>query len=252
MNPKKFKPKQKDFSKTARGKVALERLKARWRLDNEDGEWEPESEPIVTPMLKAVPGGITFCIEALRAHDEDDSRQFLETWDACTRTDRALLRIEDIAHASGIGSLRLAEIAQTALFLYGDRQAQMILSASMPKVIRSTVKAATDEVPITATSIVDGEFITKVVGKTNGDTRAMEMLLKSRGILPIPKGSQIAIQVNAPKEEKQLESGHAWKYPEDRLKEITAITNPKQLEAGRVSTDTPIHFDHNKPMVFER
>jgi hypothetical protein len=253
MNPNKFKPKQKDFSKTARGKVALERLKARWRLDSEDGEWEPESEPIVTPMLKAVPGGITFCIEALRAHDEDDSRQFLETWDACTRTDRALLRIEDIAHASGIGSLRLAEIAQTALFLYGDRQAQMILSASMPKVIRSTVKAATDEVPITATSIVDGEFITKVVGKTNGDTRAMEMLLKSRGILPIPKGSQIAIQVNNPdREDKQPESGHEWKYPEDRLKEITAITNPKQLEASTSQTSEHIHFDTRRPVVFER
>ncbi|MFZ3343335.1 MAG: hypothetical protein WA213_20830 [Terriglobales bacterium] len=24
------------------------------------------------------------------------------------------------------------------------------------------------------------------------------------------------------------------------------------VEAGRVSTDSPIHFDHNRPMVFER
>jgi hypothetical protein len=175
-------------------------------------------------------------------------------YDQCSKTDRAHLRIEDIAHASGIGSLRLREIVGTALFIYADSQAQMILSASMPKVMRSTVKVATDEVPITATVIErDGAIVTKVVGKTNGDVRAMEMLLKSRGILPIPKGSQIAIQVNAgDKESKQLESGHTWKYPEDRLKEIVAVTNPKQLEASHVTTGEPIHFDHNKPMVFER
>ena len=246
MPPAKFKPKR-DKSKAAKSSAALARLKSRWELDSEDEDWEPESEPTITPMLKAVPGGVTFCLQALRAHDEDDARQFLDTWDQCTRTDRAVLTIEQIAHASGIGSLRLAEIVQTALYLYGDRQAQMILSASLPKVIRSTVKAATDEVPIMADTL-EGRV---VVGKTNGDTRAMEMLLKARGIVPIPKGSQIAIQVNSEKPDKS-DSSHTWKYPEERLKEITAITNPKQLEAPRTIASDHIHFDANRPMVFER
>jgi hypothetical protein len=249
MPPAKFKPKR-DKSKAGKATAALARLRDRWRTDQPDGydeDWEPESEPLITPMLKAVPGGITFCLQALRCHDEDDARDFLETYDQCTKSDRAVLTIEQIAHASGIGSLRLAEVIQTALYLYGDRQAQMILSASMPKVIKSTVKAATDEVPIVADTL-QGRV---VVGKTNGDTRAMEMLLKSRGILPIPKGSQIAIQVNTEKAEKQ-ETGHTWKYPEERLKEITAIINPKQLEAPRTVPSDRIHFDANRPMVFER
>jgi len=246
MPPAKFKPKR-DKSRANKASAALTRLHQRWELEVEDEDWDPESEPLITPMLKAVPGGITFCLQALRCHDEDDARDFLETYDQCTKSDRAVLTIEQIAHASGIGSLRLAEVIQTALYLYGDRQAQMILSASLPKVIKSTVKAATDEVPIVADTLA-GRV---VVGKTNGDTRAMEMLLKSRGILPIPKGSQIAIQVNTEKAEKQ-ETGHTWKYPEERLKEITAITNPKQLEAPRTVPSDRIHFDANRPMVFER
>ena len=55
-----------------------------------------------------------------------------------------------IAFAAGIGSLRLAEVAQTALFLYGTMKTKMLLSSAMPKVMKATIKAATDEVPITA------------------------------------------------------------------------------------------------------
>ncbi len=247
MPPAKFKTKR-DQTKSAKTKAALVRLQNRWNLENTDGEWAPQTELVITPGLKEIPGGIELCIRVLRFHDDDDARQFLEIYDQCSKIDRTYLRIEDIAHASGIGSLRLREIIGTALFLYADSQAQMILSASMPKVMKSTIKAATDEVPIVADTLV-GRM---VVGKTNGDVRAMEMLLKSRGILPIPKGSQIAIQVNTEKESKQLEGGHTWKYPEERLKEITAIANPKQLEAPRTIPSDRIHFDTNRPMVFER
>ena len=110
-------------------------------------------------------------------------------------------------------------------------QVQMMLAAGMPSVVARSMKQAK-----TAKGYADREW-----------------MLKAGKILPIPKGAQTAIQINAPvAETKQLEGGHTWKYPEDRLKEIVAVTNPKQLEAGRVSTDAPIHFDHNRPMVFER
>lgn len=246
MPPAKFKPARNKSNAELRRK-ALDRLKNRWNLENEEGEWEPETEPTITPMLQSVEGGIEHCITALRAHDDEDAAAFVEMWDQCTATDRKHLKIEEIAHAAGVGSLRLAEVTQTALYLYSERQTQMILSAAMPKVMTSTIKAATDQVPITA----DVGSKRVVVGHTNGDTRAMEMLLKARGVVPIPKGSQIAIQVNE-REPKQVESGHTWKYPEDRLKEIVAVTNPKQLEAGRVSTGELIRLDHNRPMVFER
>jgi hypothetical protein len=245
MNPKKFKPKR-DSTQAALRKAALLRLRQYWELNKEeDEEWQPESEPQVRAMLESVEGGIEHCIHTLRFHEDDDAKAFLEAYDAMPKTVRQVLSVEEIAHAAGIGSLRLTEIVQTALFLYGDRQTQMILSAAMPKVIRSTIKAATDEVPIVAD--VAGKKL--IVGHTNGDMKAAEMLLKARNVLPIPKGAQIAIQVNQQEKEEQP-SQHGWKWPEDRLKDITQVLNPKQLEASK-STDK-IHFDHRQPVVIER
>ena len=230
MPPAKFKP-ARDKSAAALRKKALERLHNRWNLDNEECEWEPQTEPVITPMLQAVEGGIEHCITALRAHEDEDAQAFVEMWDKCTATDRKHLKVEEIAHAAGVGSLRLAEVVNTALFLYGNMQVQMMLAAGMPQVVARSMRQAK-----TAKGYADREW-----------------MLKAGKILPIPKGAQTAIQINAPvAETKQLEGGHTWKYPEDRLKEIVAVTNPKQLEAGRVSTDAPIHFDHNRPMVFER
>ena len=230
MPPAKFKP-ARDKSNAELRRAALQRLQNRWNLDNEDGEWAPQTEPTVTPMLQSVEGGIDHCITVLRAHDDDDARAFIEMWDKCSKTDRMYLKLEDIAHAAGVGSLRLAEVCNTALFLYGNMQVQMMLAAGMPQVVARSMKQAK-----TAKGFADREW-----------------MLKAGKILPIPKGAQIAIQNNMPViEPKELESGHTWKYPEDRLKEIVAVTNPKQLEASHVTTGEPIHFDHNKPMVFER
>jgi hypothetical protein len=250
MPPAKFKPKR-DKSNAAKTAAALARLKARWEVDHEDEDWEPEKEPIITPMLKGVEGGIAHVLEALRAHDDDDAHAFISVYDELTASDRKVLGVESVAFAAGLSSLRLAEVAQTALFLHGQMKTKMLLSSAMPKVMRSTIKAATDEVPITAYDFDLGA--NTVVGKTNGDIRAMEMFHKMSGMMPIPKGSQIAIQVNAAeKEPKTIEAGHTWKYPEERLKEIVGITNPKQLDAPRTVASDHIHFDANRPMVFER
>jgi hypothetical protein len=232
MRPAKYRPKRQDnlTTRAAREK-ALARLENLWRLDNEGGEWEPETEPVITPMLKSVDGGIEHCIQALRAHD-DDARTFVEMWDRCTKTDRLHLTVEEIAHAAGVGSLRLAEVCQTALFLYGNMQTQMMLSAGLPQIVATSIKQA----------------------KRPKGYADREWMLKAGKILPIPKGSQTAIQINAgeSREEKESEGGHEWKYPEDRLKAIVSVINPKQLEAGKSSTGELIHFDQNKPVVFER
>lgn len=212
---------------------AIERLQGFWRLEAEDDDvWEPETEPIITPMLKSVDGGIEHCVQALRAHDDEDAQAFLEMWDRCTKTERTCLTVEEIAHASKVGSLRLAEVVQTALFLYGNMQTQMMLSAGLPAVVATSLKNAK-----------------KIKGYAD-----REWMLKAGKILPIPKGAQTAIQINAgePREEKQLEGGHEWKYPEDRTKQIMAVVNPKQLEAGTLTETHPRHFSQNTPIVFER
>lgn len=223
----------RDQSAAARRTKALERLKTRWQLDNEDGTFEPETEPIITPMLKMVDGGINHCITVLRAHDDDDARDFLSMWDQCSQQDRGVLSVEEISHAAGVGSLRLAEVTQTALFLYGNMQTQMMMAAGLPQIVAQSIKQA----------------------KRPKGLADREWMLKAGKILPIPKGAQIAIQNNLSegREAPQLPEGsHEWKYPEDRLKEIVAITNPKQLAAANPEHTDAFHLSHNKTTVFER
>ena len=74
---------------------ALIRLRSRWESGHEDDEWKAAAEPIITPMLKSV--GLPAVVEALRMHSDEDAREFLEVYDSITKTDRAHLRIEDIA-----------------------------------------------------------------------------------------------------------------------------------------------------------
>lgn len=221
MGPIKFKPKRKQDKKAE----ALVRLRRRWEKEHEDEDWEPEKEPIITPMLKGVEGGIRHVLEALRAHDDDDAQAFIEVYDSLTITDRRVVPIESVAFACGTGSLRLAECAQTALFLYGTMKTKMLLSSAMPKVMKATIKAATDEVPITADTM-EGRI---VVGHSNGDIKAMEMFHKMSGLMPLPKGAQIAIQNNFGEKEDDKPSGQGWRAPEDRLREFHDMTEPKRL-----------------------
>lgn len=249
MPPAKFKPKKK----RSRSVEALIRLRRRWEKEHEGEEWHAERQFVVTPMLRGAEGGIKRVVEALRAHDDDDARDFLEMYDSLTSSDRRVLPIESIGYAAGVSSLRLAEIAQTALFLYASAQTKLLISSAMHKVTRSIIKAATDEVPIVAMNHETGG--NEVVGKTNGDVKAMELFGKMSGIVPVPKGAQIAIQNNyrEPEEHRESsESGHAWKYPEERLKEITTVLNPKQLPAPNSRLEDQIHFEQNHPIVFER
>lgn len=230
MPPRTFKTK----TSRNRGAEALKRLRGRWEQENEGETWEAEREPIITPMLKAVPGGIPAVITALSAHDDDDARAFTETYNAIGATDRKVLPIEAIAFAAGIGSLRLAEIAQTALFLYCSLQTKMLISASMVKVTKSIIKAATDEVPIMGDVIVGDSIHRMQVGKTNGDVKAMELFGRISGIAPVPKGAQIAIQNNfgGDKDDEPRQgqgAPAAWRSAEERLREFQDMTEPKRL-----------------------
>lgn len=223
MPPSKFKPKRKRDRKAE----ALTRLRERWEKQNPDEEWNPERQPVITPMLKSVEGGITAVMAALEAYDEDDARAFIEAFQSIGVADRKSLSLEVIAYFAGIGSLRLAEIAQTALYLYASMQTKMLISTAMPKVTRSIIKAATDEVPITAYNSETG--MQEVVGKTNGDVKAMELFGRISGIAPVPKGAQIAIQNNYGDKEPEKPALPGWKTAEERLREIQDAVEPKRL-----------------------
>lgn len=249
--PKKFPVKRKQTADQFR-KDALRRLRDRWEGDHEGEEWEPGKEPVVTPMLRAVDGGISRVIEALRAHDDDDAKAFLDLYDSNSATDRKHLSLESIAYTAGIGSLRLVEIAQTALFLHASIETKMLISSNMPKVTRSIIKAATDEVPITAWNSIAG--INEVVGRTNGDVKAMELFGRISGIAPVPKGATIAIQNNYGKndESDQATKAPLWRSSEDRLREIQDLTEPKRLPSPE-SSPIPLggHIDHMQAQTVE-
>lgn len=227
MRAKKFTPKRSQPVVTMRAE-AIRRLRERWEEESPDEEWEADQEPIVTPLFKACEGGIEHVLDAIRAHDDDDARAFVEEYERCSATDRKYIPLEYVAFTSGIGSLRLAEIAQTAIFLYDGMKTKLLIASHMPKVTRSIIKAATDEVPILAW--VGSKA--KVVGHTNGDVKAMEMFGKMAGFVPVPKGAQIQINNLGQGEDKDAAATPArpvWRESEARLREIHELTEPKRL-----------------------
>lgn len=173
MPPKKPIPSKRDYS-AARGRAdAIQRLKDWYRSENGE-ELEFEESLQVTPLLKKVSGGIPTVIEALKAHDDDDAREFIRAYDSRTATDRRWLTLEQIAAASDISPLRLGEIANSALILHSKLATSMMLASHIPKVVqRSLTEAA------------------KPAGLAD-----REWMLKATGVLPTPKGAQIAIQTN--------------------------------------------------------
>ena len=199
-------------------KEALKRLENHWlseRDEGEEGEFDPSSEPVITPLLKSVDGGIAYVLEALHTHDDEDARDFVEFYDSLSKQDREELTLEEIAYGAGIGSLRLAEVAQTALFLHGQMRVKMLLSAGLPRVVDTMLKQAV-----------------KPSGRAD-----REWALKAGTILPTPKGAQIAIQnVIPPKEGAEDHPSERtalpiYVSPEDRLRTIHEAVEQRRLPA---------------------
>jgi hypothetical protein len=244
MPPKKFKAKRNQTAEKKR-KDALRRVKQRWEdaqdATDDSSVFEPAGQVAVGDLLRAADGGIPAVLTALRAYNEPDAREFIEFYDSLTAYERKYLTIDEIAYASGVGSLRLSEIAQSAMIVAGKLKASMLVTSSMYKVLKSTIKAATDEVPIVADTLM-GRI---VVGKTNGDTKAMEMFHKISGMMPTPKGSQIAIQLNQNnksddgEEDEGPEGRPAWMDSGQRLREIHDLTDQRRLPAPKTE---PVHI----------
>jgi hypothetical protein len=208
--PKKAIPIKRDQGAAALRQNALTRLRERFEIANEGEEWEPETEPIVTPLLKRVDGGIPYVLEALRSHDDDDARDFLDLYDSLTAKDRKYLSLEEIAHASGIGSLRLTEITNTAIILHSKMAVSMMLASHMPKVVATNLKQAA-----TPKGLADREWA-----------------LKAGGYLPVPKGATIAIQNNLNEgkgEAKEIEEAPRYKDAGERLREIHDAVESRRL-----------------------
>ena len=195
----------------------------------------------ITPSLTEA--GLSFdrVIEILEGDGDEDSIAFLTRWRKIAKSDRKYLTIEEVCIASGLTTRRLWEVISGAVLEQSQDIVKVRLAHSQASVVAAAVKAATDSLPITAD--VGGKRV--VVGWSNGDVKAMEVVSKWTGLMPTPKGSTTNIllgggQGAAP---APLGSGEDDDDEEDEellpdmnvfLKDIqVTVAPPKQLEAPK-------------------
>ena len=131
-------------------------------------------QPTVQPSLARV--GLPVVLAALRTSDDEDALAFVALLDSLSAPERARVSWDEVACASGIGSKRLLEVAQSSLHAVNTALSDMLLSHAMPAIVARSIKSAR-----TAKGIDD-----------------RIALLKAKAIVPIPKGSQTAIQIINP------------------------------------------------------
>lgn len=157
-------------------------------------QWQMEGVPDVTANIVRACGSVGVAIQALAQDDSEDARSFTDTYQKLSGSDRKRLRLEEIFTASGLSARRFVEVVTGAFMQQCQDVTKMMVAVAQPKVIQATIKAATDQVPITAYDpILECH---KVVGYTNGDTKAMEIFHKATGFLPTPKGANTTINLN--------------------------------------------------------
>lgn len=195
--------------------------------------------PDVTANIVRACGSVHNAIQALRSDDCEDAQAFIAKYDSVGRSDRGRLKLEEFIAASGLSARRFVEVLTGALMQQCQDVTKMMVAVAQPKVIQATIKAATDQVPITAYDVELG--VMKVVGHTNGDTKAMEIFHKATGFLPTPKGAVTNInlnQLNAGAQGGQEDdSDDPMDLPDmdDYLMEIQGVIRP-QLEASVAPT----------------
>ena len=154
-----------------------------------------EGVPSITPRIREALGSIKEAIQLIAGDDAPDSIRFMAKWNTLPPSDQKRCPLEEVITAAGLTPRRFMELLGGITFEYSATATKMFVARNQLKVMKSTVKAATDELPITAYDAESGEV--KVVGHTNGDVKAMEIFHKITGALPTPKGSNFIINPDA-------------------------------------------------------
>ena len=215
MPPKKPISTAPDNTAARRRKQALAKLE-KYFLDAHEGEeFSLDGQPTITPLLKNADGGIETILEALRAYDDDDARDFMALYDGLTPTDRQFVSLEEIAAASGIGSLRLGEIAQSAMFVAGKLKENLIFWSNAAEIVKTSVANA----------------------KTKRGVADREWALKKMGYIPLPKGTQInvpvQVNVNEKKPEQIAQAEVVYLDSGQRLRAIHEAVEARRLPAPK-------------------
>ena len=207
MRPRKAIPNRRKESASTYRNDALTRLKQ--RVEAEERTFDPSNEPVITPLLKQSEGGIAHILTALRAHDNEDARKFITLHDSLSAKDRLYLTLEEIAHAAGIGSLRLAEVATSAVIVNGQMATSIRIWSSADKIVKKSIKMA-----MTTRGVADRDWA-----------------LKHINYIPLPKGAQINIPIQVNQNGKAMESQRETVYLDtgERLRAIHEAVEQRRL-----------------------
>ncbi len=210
-------------------------------------EHDVTNVPRITSRVKEAVGTVKAALRILNGDDSPDSIAFMSKWRGLSDKDQRTLRLEDVIVAAGLTPRRFMELLAGASMDHSAIVSKLIVSKSQPKVLKATVKAAIDSVPIMGKNFETGEM--EVVGHSNGDVKAMELFHKITGALPTPKGANFTFnqQVNnptsdGPKERTPLETMDSF------LLELDEVRKPKQL-TGRVEPIIPVEMPEGAPEI---
>jgi hypothetical protein len=215
-------------------------------------ERDVKGVPEVTSRVKEALGSVKEAIELLRGDDSKDSLRFIEKWDSLSTRDQNNVILEHVIVAAKLTTRRFMELLAGAQFDHSSTVSKIFVARSQLRVLEATVKAATDQIPITVIDRETGE--SSVVGHTNGDVKAMEIFHKITGALPTPKGSSFILnqQINAqsadvdpkPKNQTPLESMDKF------LLDIEDVRKPKQLTSGAITAPViPVEMPEGVPEI---
>lgn len=213
-------------------------------------EADLERVPKITPRVREAVGSVKEAVAILEGDDSPDSVQFMSKYNMLTGLEQKAVHLEDVIVAANLTGRRFMELLAGASFDHSATVSKIFVSRSQLKVLQSTVKAATDEVPITAYNAENGT--TEVVGHSNGDVKAMEIFHKITGALPTPKGSNFTfnqqIKTAAPEDtQSPVEARPPLQTMDSWLLEIDDIRKPKQLSA--TVPVIPVEMPENAPEV---
>ena len=199
--------------------------------------------PEITPRVKEAMGSVKEAISLLRGDDTPDALKFIAKWDSMSAHDQKNCKIEWVIVAASLTTRRFMELLAGAEFDHSATVSKIFVSRSQLKVLKSTVKAATDSQPI-----FDKEG--EIIAHSNGDVKAMEIFHKITGALPTPKPSNFIlnkqININPPSDADSeprtpLQSMDSW------LMEIDSLRKPtRQLEAPPV---IPVEMPDSVPEI---
>ena len=202
----------------------------------------------IRDKIRAGWGSVEEAISILEGDDDPDSLLFMRKWNLLTEDERKNCYLEDILIAAGLTSRRFIELLAGATIDHDEFVARMFKSRKKLKVLESTFKAATEEIPITESKLVDGQIVHAVVGHENPDVKAMELFFKLTGdigpntIVNNDNRRQTANITTPPPERDPLQSMDKF------LLEIEEVRKPRQLKAP-TPVIIPVETPDNAPEI---